>query len=71
MWLGKWGNFVDIEGIQWVDEIKLFGITYTKDRDKKCTKLWDKILNDIKILADRYFLKEAIIFGWAIIVNTF
>ena len=30
MWLGKWGNFVDIEGIQWVDEIKLFGITYTK-----------------------------------------
>ena len=70
MGLGKWGNFADIEGIQWVEEIKLFGITYTKDRNQKCTKLWDKILNDIKTLADRYFLKEATIFGRAIIVNT-
>ena len=70
MGLGKWENFRPIDQIEWVNEIKIFGLIYNNQKNQKNYKFWKDILKKIQTLADSYYLKEATIFGRTTIINT-
>ena len=70
MGLGRWDNFRPIDQIEWVNEIKIFGLVYNNQKNQKNYKFWKGILKKIQTLADSYYLKEATIFGRTTIINT-
>ena len=70
MGLGKWSNFKSIEGIKWVEELKVFGLIFTNSRDQLGGGMWREIIKKIEKLTEMFTFKSASIFGRAIIVNS-
>ena len=70
MGLGSWDNFRNVNGIEWVNEIKIFGLVYRKTRNQKNLNFWNKLLNNIRKTSESYYLKDATIFGRTTIINT-
>ena len=69
--IGKWKSKAnDPFRIQWVKEIKIFGITYSNTRDQSNREQWEQIKTKTKQMLDFLFYKETSIFGRSILVNT-
>ena len=70
MTIGKGDKFRRIEGIKWVDKIKIFGVTFRNNRDPVDKETWGEILKETQGMIDRFSNFSTSIFGRANIINT-
>ena len=70
MIIGKGDRLRRVEGINWVDRLKIFGITYKNGRDPVDKEIWGDILREIQRVIDAFWYYDTSIFGRANIINT-
>lgn len=57
--------------LEWVREIKIFGLLYANALNQSNEQNWEHILFEIKSRLKKIYYKQATMFGRAILVNTF
>ena len=70
MVIGKGHRLSRVEGVNWVDRLKIFGITYRNSRDPVDKDIWGEILREVQGDIEKFKYFTTSIFGRANIVNT-
>ena len=69
--IGKWKNKTnDPFKLNYVKEIKIFGIHYKNTRNQNPITAWKKLVEEIENLTTKLYYKETSIFGRSVLVNT-
>ena len=70
MILGKGHRLARIEGVNWVDRLKIFGVTYRNSRDPVDKAVWGEVLGEVERDIEKFRFFSTSIFGRANIINT-
>ena len=70
MTIGQGDRLRRVRGVNWVDRLKIFGITFKNSRDPVDKKIWGEALKETQKLIDSFWYYDTSIFGRANIINT-
>ena len=69
--IGKWENKTNDPFIlNYVKEIKIFGINFKNSRNQNPVSTWKKLIDEIQNIITKIYFKETTMFGRSMLVNT-